>query len=68
ALWWIVGGALGGLAVALYLPPMQRIFKFEALAWHDLLFCAVAASAGILWPETVKVFPRMRKNLTARLS
>lgn len=60
-----MGGALGGLAVALYLPAMQTIFKFEALAWHDLLFCAVAASAGMLWSETVKVFPRTRKNLAA---
>ncbi|MGQ0579786.1 MAG: cation transporting ATPase C-terminal domain-containing protein, partial [Betaproteobacteria bacterium] len=65
ALWWVVGGAIGGLAVALYLPPMQTIFKFEALAWHDLLLCAVAAAAGMLWSEIVKVFPRMRKNLAA---
>ena len=65
ALWWVVGGALGGLAVALYLPPMQRIFNFEALAWSDLLLCMLAASAGMLWSETVKVLPRTRKNLAA---
>jgi len=28
ALWWVVGGAIGGLAVALYLPAMQAIFRF----------------------------------------
>jgi Ca2+-transporting ATPase len=68
ALWWVVGGAIGGLAVALYLPAMQAIFRFEALAWYDLLFCAVAASAGILWSEIAKVLPRMQKNQTARQS
>ena len=61
ALWWVVGGALGGLAVALYLPPMQRIFNFEALAWSDLLLCMLAASAGILWSELVKVLPRSQE-------
>ena len=61
ALWWVVGGALGGLAVALYLPPMQRIFNFEALAWSDLLLCMLAASAGILWSELAKVLPRTQE-------
>jgi Ca2+-transporting ATPase len=63
ALWWVVGGALGGLAVALYLPPMQRIFNFEALAWSDLLLCMLAASAGILWSELAKVLPRSQVSV-----
>ncbi len=62
ALWWIVGGALGGLAVALYLPPMQRIFKFEALAVSDLLLCMLAASAGMVWSEIAKVVPRWKEQ------
>jgi len=60
ALWWVVGGAIGGLAAALYLPAMQEIFRFEALSWLDLLLCLVAASAGILWPEFVRILPRTR--------
>ena len=55
ALWWVVGGALGGLALALYLPPMQHIFKFEGLSLSDLAWCALAASAGIVWSEIVKL-------------
>ena len=62
ALWWIVVGALGGLAVALYFPPMQRIFKFEALAVSDVLFCVLAASAGIAWSEIVKRMPRRKRQ------
>jgi Ca2+-transporting ATPase len=57
ALWWVVGGAVGGLAVALYLPAMQTIFRFEALGWFDLLLCMLAASAGMLWSELVKLAP-----------
>jgi Ca2+-transporting ATPase len=55
ALWWVVGGALGGLAVALYLPAMQSIFRFEALTLPDLLLCLLAGSAGMLWSEIVKL-------------
>jgi hypothetical protein len=40
---------------------MQRIFNFEALAWSDLLLCMLAASAGILWSELVKVLPRSQE-------
>ena len=58
ALWWIVGGALGGLGLALYVPPMQNIFKFEALSAPDLLLCILAASAGLVWSELTKGFSR----------
>jgi len=61
ALWWIVGGALGGLALALYVPTMQTIFKFEALAWLDLLLCMLAASAAIVWSEIAQL-PRWSKT------
>ncbi|HEX7953765.1 MAG TPA: cation-translocating P-type ATPase [Burkholderiales bacterium] len=60
AMWWIVGGALGGLAVALYVAPLQRIFRFEALGASDLLLCLLAASAGILWSEFAKFVPAFR--------
>jgi Ca2+-transporting ATPase len=62
ALWWVVAGALGGLAVALYFPPLQRIFKFEALSLSDLLLCTLAASAGIVWSEIVKRVPRRKEK------
>ncbi len=58
ALWWIVGGALGGLAVVLYLPPMQHLFKFEALIWSDLLPCLLVALAGVAWSEGFKIFAK----------
>jgi Ca2+-transporting ATPase len=62
ALWWVVAGALGGLALALYLPPMQRVFRFEALHVRDLLLCLLAASAGVFGSELVKVSARSRSQ------
>jgi Ca2+-transporting ATPase len=57
ALWWVVGGALGGLAAALYFPPLQKIFGFQPLAWYDLGFALIAASAGVLWTELLRLLP-----------
>jgi len=62
ALWWVVGGALGGLAVSLYLPPMQRIFRFEALSAAELLLCLFAASAGIAWSEVMRLVLGRRRH------
>jgi hypothetical protein len=44
----------------LYLPAMQTIFRFEALALSDLFLCLLAASAGMLWSEFVKFLPGKR--------
>jgi Ca2+-transporting ATPase len=68
ALWWVVGGALGALALALYVPPMQRVFRFEPPHWHDLLLCLLAASTGVLWSEIVKMFPRWQSQRSSQVS
>jgi Ca2+-transporting ATPase len=60
ALWWVVGGAVGGLATSLYFPPLQQVFRFDALTALDLILCLLAASAGVFWSEVVKLIPRLR--------
>lgn len=67
ALWWAVAGALGGLARALYVPPMQRVFRFETPHGYDPLLCLLAASTGVLWSEIVKVFARVRSRRSSPL-
>jgi P-type Ca2+ transporter type 2C len=62
ALWWVIGGALVGLAAALYVPPLQEVFRFEALDGADLAVCLLAASAGVLWSEMVKLLPNTAKR------
>ena len=57
ALWWVIGGAIGGLAAALFFPPLQGIFRFEGLSLSDLALTLLAASAGALWSEFAKLLP-----------
>ena len=54
ALWWIVGGALLGLALALYVEPMLEIFRFAPLSWSQLLMSTAAAAVGLTCPELYK--------------
>ncbi len=60
ALWWVLGGAGGFLALALYLPPLRRVFHFNLLHVHDILICLAAGLAGILWFELFKLLRRRR--------
>lgn len=53
-LWWIVGGALLGLALALYVEPMLEIFRFAPLSGYQLLMSVAAAAVGLTWPELYK--------------
>jgi len=54
ALWWIVGGALLGLALALYVEPMQEIFRFTPPSGYQLLLSVAAAALGLTWLELYK--------------
>ena len=54
ALWWIVGGALLGLALALYVEPMQEIFRFAPLSGPQLLMSVGAAAVGLACLEVFK--------------
>ena len=56
ALWWIVCGTLAALMMAIYLPSVAGLFRFEALAPHDLLLALAAGIAGVLLVEMAKVF------------
>jgi Ca2+-transporting ATPase len=55
ALWWIVGAALGALAVAIYAPPAAAIFRFAPLGALDLAAAAAAGAAGVGWYELRKL-------------
>jgi Ca2+-transporting ATPase len=60
ALWWIVGGAAGLMALALAVPPLRRAFHFSVLQPLDV---AIFLSGGILsvtWFEIFKLWQRRR--------
>ena len=58
ALWWVVGAALGALALALYLPAASAIFRFAPLGAADLGVAALAGVAGVAWYEVAKLLRR----------
>ncbi|MBK9797661.1 MAG: cation-translocating P-type ATPase [Holophagaceae bacterium] len=58
ALWWVLGGTGVFLALALYLPTVQRFFHFAAVRGVDLLLACAAGFVSILWFEVVKLVRR----------
>lgn len=54
AFWWVLGGTLTALSVALYFPPAASVFRFASLAPQDLLLALAAAVCGVLWIEIPK--------------
>jgi len=62
ALWWVLGGAAAFLGVALYVPWLRDLFRFESLEATDLAICLGAGILSILWFEGVKILRRTRKG------
>ena len=58
ALWWVIGGALGALAGAIYAPTAAQIFRFAPLGALDLAVALGAGLLGILWIEAAKLAKR----------
>lgn len=57
ALWWIV---LGALAAAIYVPAASGIFRFSAIALHDLGIAAAGGLASVAWYELRKMLRRRK--------
>ncbi len=55
ALWWVVGGALVFLAMALYVPFLRELFSFAYLHFIDIAICFMAGMTSILWFEVLKL-------------
>jgi Ca2+-transporting ATPase len=46
-LWWLVGGTMGGLLLALYIEPLRDVFRFASLTLAELGASALAGAAGL---------------------
>ena len=55
ALWLVVGGAAGTLALALAVPGLRDLFRFAEVRLADALFGVAAGAASILWFELFKL-------------
>jgi Ca2+-transporting ATPase len=58
ALWWVSGGTMLFLGLALYVPFLRDLFHFSTLHADDLALCLAAGFVSILWFEVLKVFKR----------
>ena len=59
ALWWVTGGAVLFLGLALYVPFLRQLFRFSVLHPTDILICVTAGVVSVLWFEVMKaVNPR----------
>jgi Ca2+-transporting ATPase len=58
ALWLVVGGAAGTLALVLAVPVLRELFRFERVGPADALLGVAAGAASILWFELFKLRPR----------
>jgi Ca2+-transporting ATPase len=54
ALWWVTGGAVLVLSLALYVPFLRDLFRFSVLHPIDILICVAAGVVSVLWFEVMK--------------
>ena len=60
-LWWVVGGALSGLGLVLYVPFLRELFGFAPLPLDDLLLCLIVGMSSVLWFEGAKWLQARRR-------
>ncbi|TGU72422.1 cation-translocating P-type ATPase [Geomonas terrae] len=60
ALWWVTGGAVIFLGLALNFPFLREIFRFSPLHPIDLMICLSAGLGSMIWFEFFKMFRRSR--------
>ncbi len=54
SLWWVTGGAVVILSLALYVPVLRDLFRFSVLHPLDIFICVTAGVVSVLWFEVLK--------------
>lgn len=62
ALWFVLGGAAIFLGLALYLPVLQKMFRFAQLHAGDIIVCLLAGAISIVWFEVYKIMNRNKRS------
>ncbi|HSQ78419.1 MAG TPA: cation-translocating P-type ATPase, partial [Nitrospirota bacterium] len=60
ALWWVTGGALLFLGLALYVPFLRQLFRFSLLHPDDVAISIAAGVVSIIWFEVLKLVNRRK--------
>ena len=66
ALWWVIGATLAGVMLVLYVPDLRSLFRFAPLHGTDVLVCAIAAAAAMVWFELSKLYSSTRLRRASR--
>lgn len=61
ALWWILGGTIVILGIALYVPFARDFFQFGFLSAIELGICIIAGALTVAWFEGLKIFSQKRQ-------
>jgi len=62
AVWWVVGGALSFLVVAIYAPQAREIFRFTPLEYRELIIPFAGGGAGFFCLEISKAWHRETRS------
>lgn len=62
AMWWVFGGTTGCLILVLFIPWLQNLFLFGTVPFIDLIVCALAGGAGVIWFECYKYWSTKNIN------
>jgi Ca2+-transporting ATPase len=55
AVWWVIGGTILFLTLALTVPPLRNLFHFAPLHRIDLLICVGAGAISMVWFEILRI-------------
>lgn len=61
ALWWVLAMGVVLLALILYQPLLQSLFRFSTLHPRDLALAIAAGGLSTIWFEALKVWPQGRR-------
>ncbi|NVN99959.1 MAG: cation-translocating P-type ATPase [Geobacteraceae bacterium] len=64
ALWWVTGGAVVFLGLALNITFLRGIFRFSVIHPVDVAICVSAGISSIIWFELFKLFSRVKDKKT----
>ena len=53
--WWVIGGAIGFLAIVLLVPAIERLFHFAPLHGLDFALSLVGGAACLVWFDLLKL-------------
>ncbi|MBN9133834.1 MAG: cation-translocating P-type ATPase [Nitrosospira multiformis] len=64
ALWWVTGGAMGGLGLVAFVPALSELFSFGRLKLAEVAFCLFAGLVTFGLFETMKLI-RARRQVSS---